>query len=552
MNRRAWRRAVTVLVLLLVAAGCDPDDEPSGPTASASTGSEQSQPEGATLRWAVREPAGIVPSVAADATGLLVVDTLFDSLTEVSPSGFVRPRAAIAWEPFNDGRRWRFTLRSDARYHDGTPVTASDFALAWSMSVDQGRAGPHLQDVVGYRAVRGGRADSLSGVRAIDDSTLEIRLRTPNMDLPAIVAHPSLGPVPPGALDDPAGFTERPVGNGPFRIAESWAHGQFIRVTRVEEWNNGPRSSSRDGVREIVFRIIDSDAGYVGFQQGRIDVAPVPDGALEQARRAYGDAPDGVGPGVVSAPEPSLYFLGMRVDVAPWDDPEVRRAFSRAIDRGAIVGADSDRQLDAAYGLVPPSLPGGGAVMCDTCLYLPSLAEAAFRRAGVTNVTLTFDAEGGHDRIAQRIRADLAEVGVEVEVRELPFEEYLAALERGELGLYRFGWQAQYPGPGAMLEPLVRSGAPREAGDGANYAGYASDRVDDLLDMARTTESQARRRDLWAQVERIALDEQAVVPLFTYRQRTAIGQRVEDLALTPWGTATPERARVVAEPEIVP
>jgi peptide/nickel transport system substrate-binding protein/oligopeptide transport system substrate-binding protein len=504
------------------------------------------------LRWAVREPTGIVPSVAVDATGLLVVDTLFDSLTDVSATGNVRPRAATQWKSFNEGRRWRFTLRSGARYHDGTPVTAADFALAWSMTVDQGHTGAHLQDVVGYRAVRAGRADSLSGVRAIDDHTLEVSLRRPNMDLPAIVAHPSLGPVPRSALSKPTRFTERPVGNGPYQMAEPWAHSQFIRVTQVGHWRNGPRTLAPDGVREIVFRIIDTNAGYVGFQQGRIDVAPVPAGALDQARREYGVAPDGVGPGVVDAPEPSLYVLGMHVDVPPWDDPQIRRALSRAIDRGAIVDGAGDRQLDPARRLVPPWMPGAGAVTCNTCLHLPSLAEAAFRRAGVTNVTLTYDAGGGHEQITQRIRSDLAAVGVDVELQELPFEDYLAALERGDVGLYRFGWQAQYARASAILEPLVGSGAPREPGDGANYGGYASDRVDDHLETARMAETLDEQRAAWEQAERTALDEQAVVPLFTYRQRTVIGQRVESLTLTPWGTATPERARVVNEPEIVP
>jgi len=553
VSRPRWWR---LLVLLLVLpAACDPSAEPPEATPSPSLPSSSAshpQPEGATLRWAVREPAGIVPSIAVDSTALLVVDTLFDSLTDVSADGAVSASAAIEWEHFEHGRRWRFTLRAGAQYHDGTAVTAQDFASAWTMTVDQGRTGAHLQDVIGYRALRDGRAKRLAGVRAVDDRTLEVRLHRPNMDLPAIVAHPSLGPVPSGALDDAGTFTDHPIGNGPYQMAEMWAHGQFIRVTRFNDWSNGLRARSRERVREIVFRTIDADAGYVAFQQGRIDVAPVPAGALEQARRAYGEAVGGRGPGVVDAREPSLYFLGMRVDQEPWDDPEVRRALSRAIDRRAMVESNSDRQLDAARALVPLSLPGAGRAQCDTCLHLPSLAESAFATAGVSDVTLTYDEGGGHEEIAQQISRDLAAVGVRVELRSLPFEDYLAALEQGELGLYRFGWQAQYASAGALLEPLLRSGAPREAGDSANYGGYSSEEVDRLIDQARATVPVEERLETWAEVERRALRDQAVVPLFTYRQRTAISERIENLTLTPWGTATPEQARVVADPEIVP
>lgn len=549
------RRIVCVLTLtvLLLLAGCDTGaDAPGGRPSPGATSTAAVQPEGATLRWAVREPSGIVPPMAIDSAGLLIVDALFDSLTAVAEDGTVQPRAAVAWDHADRGRRWEFTLRPGARYHDGTPVTAEDFVRSWSMTVDQGMTGPHLKDVVGYRSVRSGRADTLSGVRATGERTLEVRLTSPNMDLPAIVAHPSLGPMPSAALEQGAEFADRPVGNGPYRMVEPWAHGQFIRVARVDEWRNGRRVRSSDRVREIVFRAIDPDAGYVGFQQGRIDVAPVPAGALEQARRTYGAALDGRGPGVVDAPEPSLYFLGMNVAQEPWDDPEVRRALSRAIDRRALVGADRDRQLDAARSLVPLSLPGASGQFCDTCLHLPSLAESAFRRAGLTQITLSYDEGGGHEQIVRQIRADLAAVGVDAELRAVPFDGYLAALEAGDLGLYRFGWQAQYATAGAMLEPVVGSGAPAEPGDGANYGGYASQEVDDLLAEARTAATFEERAGLWAQAERVAQRDQAVVPLFTYRQRTAISRRVENLTLTPWGTATPELARVVADPQVLP
>ena len=545
-----WLVGWAVVVALL--ASCDPADVAAPrtttgtvvPRASASVAPAR----GGTLRWAIRRPAAIVPGEATDDAGLLVVDTLFDSLTRVDDAGEVHPAAAVRWRSSDDGRRWRFTLRGDARYHDGTLVRARDFAASWAHTVGLGLTGSHLQDVVGYRALRDGRTDQLAGVRAVDESTLEIRLRHPMMDLPALVAHPTLAPLPAGATAARR-FADQPVGNGPYRIAERWGRGQFIRVQRDRDWHNGPSERSSARIREIVFRIIDADAAYVAFQQGRVDVAPVPAGARRQALRTYGPADQGRGPGVVDTPSPTLYFLAFHMDTPPWDDVEVRRALSRAIDRAALVEAQRDLELDPARWIVPPALQEVAPAVCDTCLHLPSLAADAFRRAGVTEVTLTIDAEGGHERVARRIRADLADVGVVVTVETLPFEAYLTGIEAGEIALYRFGWQAQYPSAGAMLEAVVRSGGPRERGDGANYGGYADDRVDKLLDRARRGRS-AERGQLWARVEERALRDQAIVPLFSFRQRTVISERVRDLTLTPWGTASPERARLVADPEI--
>jgi ABC-type transport system substrate-binding protein len=540
-------------VVALLLAACDPADvarpRPITGTVAPSASASASPARGGTLRWAIRRPAAIVPGEATDDAGLLVVDTLFDSLTQVDATGEVHPAAAVRWRSSDDGRRWRFTLRDDARYHDGTLVRARDFATSWAHTVELGLTGSQLQDVAGYRAVREGRSDRLAGVRAVDGTTLEVRLHRPMMDLPALVAHPTLAPLPDGATT--AGpFADQPVGNGPYRIAEGWGRGRFIRVERDRGWHNGPSERSSARVREIVFRIIDVDAAYVAFQQGRVDVAPLPGGARRQALRTYGPADLGRGPGVVDAPSPTLYFLAFHMDTPPWDDVEVRRAFSRAIDRQALVAAQGDLALDPARWIVPPALQEGAPAVCDTCLHLPSLAADAFRRAGVAEVTLTVDAEGGHERVARRIRADLADVGVAVTVETLSFDAYLAGIEAGQVALYRFGWQAQYPSAGGMLEAIVRSGAPRERGDGANYGGYADDRVDELLDRARRAPTERRRHRLWMRAEERALSDQAVVPLFGFRQRTVISERVRDLVLTPWGTATPERARLVADPEI--
>lgn len=547
-----WRRLLWCLTALALLVGCDPAaDAPvtAGRGASASPASTPARSGGGTLRWAIQEPAGIMPATVTDEAGLLVVDALFDALTATDGRGAIRPRAAVRWQASDGGRRWRFTLRRGARFHDGSPVVARDFVTAWSATVDQGRTGGHLQDVVGYDAVRQGHADLLTGATAVDDSTLQVRLRRPVMDFPAVVSHPTLAPVPSGAEPDRARFASQPIGNGPYRMPEHRGPG-FIRVERFDGWRNGGRERSVQQVREILFRVLDPDAAYVAFQQGRIDVAPVPAGALQQALRTYGAAEDLGASGVVDAPTPDLYFLGMRVDRPPWNDVEVRRALSRAIDRQALAGSQGDLALDPARRIVPAAVPHRGAVACDSCLHLPSLAAAAFARAEVSELTLTIDAGGGHDGVARSVRADLAEAGVELTVEELPFEEYLARADAGQLELYRFGWQAQHPTAGAVLEPVIGSGAPTEVGDGANYGGYRSEVVDDLLAGAARTADIDRRRELWAAAEAEALDDQAIVPLFGFRQRTVISARVRGLQLGPWWSATPERARIVAAPDV--
>jgi oligopeptide transport system substrate-binding protein len=528
---------------VLLLAACSPQPAAQGPSPSpASTAPDPPPPtptptptadHGGALHIGIAEPQAIIPSEATEPDDLLVVDALFDSLTRYAHNFVPVPAAASAWSSNDDATEWTFALRTDATFHDGSPVTADDFAFSWNRAVRRGTAGFHLRDVDGYAALVRGDAATLRGVEAVDAHTLRVRLARPRGEFPAVVAHPALGPLPRARWEaDPDGFRAEPVGNGPFAAAEAWVPGQYIRLRRAQTWGQGSEAARLD---EVLFQIMDPETAFVAFQQGRLQISPLPEGAREPAVEQFGLSADGYeGPGVLHGATPAVYFLGFNVAEPPFDDPDVRRAISLAIDRERIVAAVEAGNVEPADALVGPTL-GGRAGSCEACRHDPQEAAALLADRGVDEVALWFNAGGGHGVVAEQIRSDLRRAGIgTVVLRRVPFETYLGALESGAAELFRFGWRPEYPLADDLLTPLFHSG---ELGE-RNYMRYASEDVDALLDQARASPTSARRRFALGQAEeQIVNRDQVVVPLMRYRHNRVVAAEVEDFRLDALGYA---------------
>lgn len=480
---------------------------------------------------------------ATTPSDLLIVDALFDSLTAWDDDLDVVPAAALRWDSDPSLRRWRFELADDGVFHDGSGVTADAFVAAWNAMAARGLAHHHLRDVAGYEAVRSGDSSALSGLRAVDGHTLEVRLSRPVADFPAIAAHPALAPVPPGPAADEQGRDE-PVGNGPFRMGEPWARDRFVRLRRVAPEPVDARLPGR-WIDEIVFRIQDQISRYIAYEQGRVDVADIPPGATAHRHRPRPRSTRYSGPGVVRGQLPTTYYLWFDTRQPPFDDVEVRRAVSMALDRGRIVREAFDGNASVAWSAVPSIVPGGRLRTCPACRHDPTDATTALRRAGVRRLALWISEDGDHERVAERVRLDLAAVGVHVDVRSLPFDRFQRRLRRGAAGLFRFGWTLDYPTMENGLRPLFHSTSTPQEG-GANYGRYTDVAVDRLLDAAASTADAAARRELLQRAEDLVIGrDHAIVPIAAPRRTTVVAPRVRGLTYGPLGTANLDRVRLL-------
>ncbi len=548
-RRDRWSaRLVVALIVAALTAGACTRGEPrarqaaGGPAAALPS----TAATGGTFYAFSRQPSSVDPGRAKD-DELAVVGQLFDSLTAADAQLRVVPAAAERWENNRDATVFTFFLRRDATFHDGTPVTADAFKRGWQRILNdttpqRSPAFYLLSPVEGFEQSRQG--GDLTGVRAVDAHILQVRLNLPIADFPAVASHPALAPVPAAAVDTPERFAQMPVGNGPFRLAEPLRPGRFIRLQAFERY-----PGNRASLDEIVYRIYDGDGGveegYEDFVDGKLDVAPIPEGGLQAAIEEFGASSDGYrGPGVLTGTQLITAFYGFNTERPPFDDRRVRQALSLLIDRTAIVQAVTEGDRAVATSLVPPAIAGYEPAACRFCRYDPDKARQLLGARKVGQIELTFYDSADHRHVAERVQRDVnAALGPgTLTLKPLPRVQWYQALRHQQPGFFLSGWLAEYPAADNFLYPLLHQS--RIGSD--NLTRYKNRQVDALLDRARRTLDPEQRAALFRQAEASMLTDMPVVPLFYYRHARVVAERVHGFVLSPMGDVDMTQVRLAS------
>lgn len=538
----------TVLATSLVVVACSPGAPPEGPD-TALPGSpapleppareepdEEALRSGGTLRVGLTsDPATIDPRFVMEAAGERVVDALFDPLVRLDDQAQVVAGAAERWDVLEDGASFRFHLR-EARFHDGTPVTAPDVKRTFDRIADGAAQPPSflaylLAPIEGAERAQQ-QGGPLSGVVVEDDRTLRIDLTAPFPGYLMTLTHPSLVPLPEAADADLERFAEQPVGNGPFEMREPREPGAFLRLSR-NEFHHAPPY-----LDEVVLQVYGEDernAQWEDLRAGVLQLTEIPPDRLEEAEEVFGLSTDGYrGPGLLTGIAGTVYLYGFDTSQEPFDDPQVRRALSLAVDREKLaVDVMQDTRV-AADALVPPSIPGSQRRACDHCRHAPGEALALWGQAGVelSSLTLTHTRGRTHAAIAESMAEDIeAALGIEVELDARDLQPFVTSVRRGDVPFFWLGWEGSEPDPGSYLYPLFHSS---QVGLD-NLSRFASEPIDELLDEARAAPSAAAAAPRYREAERQILEEAPMLPLLWHRLAVVVGPEVHNLYWSPLG-----------------
>ncbi len=538
---------------------------------------------GGTLSIALLAPRSVDPAYATTPQEQLVVGNLFDGLTAIDPSGAVRPAVAASWSSDPSLRHWRFQLRADATYSNGTPVESGDFKSAWErLSSPRTKPRPAspaalLEAIEGYRAFATGHAKEIAGLRVPDPATLLVDLGEPLADLPAVTANPRLSPVParatvPGSAG--AAFSARPLGNGPFTLAARYAKGRPFDLVPNPSYSG--RRADLDRVRVVT--VPDEQTAWLALQHNQVSFAPVPLDQVAAARILEGLSADGRSrPGLLQGPESGTWSLGFALDAGPAKDPRWRQAVSLAIDRQRIAEALAGA-LSPSSGIVPHGVPGAGRATCPACGYDPVRARSLLaeigkapggtggagggggtggagggrggRTAARGPVDLAVPATFRDRRIAGLIAADLGKVGIEVRVVEVDPAKYAAGLAKPPT-MFVLLETAAYPRMDAFLTRQFSSlgGANVAARPADGAAGFTDPAVDELLARARATTDEPARTGLYQQAETAILAGLPVASVLEQRHSAVLVPGVEGFDLTPWGALDLATVRLTSSPK---
>jgi len=437
-----------------------------------------------------------------------VTQQIFDGLVQFDPTLMVSPGLADFWKASRDGLNWTFTLKKGVRFHHGRELTADDVVYSLTRILDpatRSGAADLFLHIRGAREFRERRAATVSGLTALDRSTVQIVLTEATVPLVSLLAIGHAKIVPKDIVTkEGEAFGRHPVGTGPFKFVR-WEPNQEIALAANDTYFGG-----RPRLSQIVFRIFTGDrwdASFDAFQKGQLeDTIPPSRGypeVIQDPRWAY-----------VKRPMMSIRFYGFNTRMKPLDDRRVRLALVHAIDRQGLINDVHLGRYTVARGILPPGSLGFNPKLMSPD-YQPARARELLAEAGYPGgrglppirITASVNADAvvrEHDYI----RRALAAVGVKADFEYVTdWPTFSKALAAHRLQAFMYAWYADVPDPDNFLSKLFHSKSPR------NLFSYDNPAVDALLTLARTETDVQRRVAAYRRAEEKILDDAPFIPI---------------------------------------
>lgn len=458
------RRAGALLALALAAATTGSCRKPEGP-----------------LRIAVHSaPQSLDPHLQDEVLTTSILANVYDALTEFDGESKIVPALASEWRN-PDEKTWVFRLRHGVRFHDGRPVTADDVVF----SLERARRNPGT-GLASYLV-------EVDSIRSVGSDTVEVRTRRP---FAALLA--KLTPIAIVPSDSPSGIT-RPVGTGVYRWVRS-APESVELVPFDEGWRTGRNALP------VTFVVDGDPRGRLRrLLAGEVDLAAdLPEEAVPELRRSAGFR------GIV-LPGSTVEYLRLSRDVEPFRDRRVRQAVDLALDRTAYLAAAHAGIGQPVGQLVGPGVFGFAPDLRSTTRDLPR-ARALLAEAGhPAGLDLVLEYRPG--RRGDVLAVQLAEAGLRVTPREVPWTELHPRIRRGEVGFYFGGVVSQTAEASDVLDGFVHTRDEARGYGATNHSRYSNPRVDALIESAAAARDLVRRRELLQQAMRGVMEDLYLIPI---------------------------------------
>lgn len=534
--------AAAVALFATACSGDGGDDgEPGGTETDGETTDGTEAPTGdasAIVSTYIGEPESLTTLNTNESEGIAVLRALYTGLiTYNAQTSEPDPGVAESVESTDGGLTWNVVLQEGWTFHDGTPVTANSFVDAWNYGAN-GQNGMQnsgfFADIAGFADLACGTktepdpetgedtevpdcensppaAETLSGLEVVSDTEFTVTLSEPLTFWSQKLGYPAFSPLPEAFYDDPQGFDEQPIGNGPFMMDGAWQHDVGIN-TVVNPDYAGERKPKIGGIE---FRIYaDVNTAVTDLYAGELDVVD----SIPAERWAEAQAQL---PNTDTSPSSSINYFGFPNYLAPYDNPDMRAALSMAIDRQAITDTIFEGTRQPAYNLLSPVIPAYEEQPCQEWTYDPEEAVSRFEAAGgveaLGDVTVWFNEGAGHDAWVEAVVNQWAQtLGIDagaVEFQQLQFAEYLGLADNQEFtGAFRLGWGMDYPHPQNYLQLLLDSSFLPPVG--ANNTGYTNPDFDAKLAEALAISDIDEAIPVYQEAVAIACADAPMAPMF--------------------------------------
>jgi len=474
--------------------------------------------------------ATLDPAIGYDWQNWSMIKSLYDGLMDYEPGTTeLRPGLAESYEISDDGMVFTFKLREGVKFHNGRVMTADDVKYSLDRVTNPKTQSPgagFFGSIAGYDAMSSGEAEELSGVKVLDDQTVEITLSRPDATFLHVMGLNFASVVAKEAVEAAgADFGKTAMGTGAFKLAD-WTIGQKLVFAKNEDyWRAGlPYLDS------VTFEVGQEPiVALLRLQNGEVDV---PGDGIPPAKfqEVMGDPEQAAR--VIEGGQLHTGYITLNVKMAPFDNVDVRKAVNMAINKERITQVINGRAVPATQPL-PPSMPGytegyeGYAYDPDAAKEL--LAEAGFADGFETELfVMNTDP---NPRIAQAIQQDLSKIGIKALIQSLAQASVIAAGGEADQApmIWSGGmaWIADFPDASNFYGPIL--GCDGAVQGGWNWSWYCNADADAMAIEADSMTDPAKveeRLKMWSDVYMKVMEDAPWVPVFNEQRYTMKSERM--------------------------
>ncbi len=472
---------VAVLAFMMTACG--------GSGGEGSEGSSDTEVKDTIIIAQGADPTSLDPYGTTDSPAGRVANTIFETLVELDDDGVASPCLAESWEIVDD-LTYVFTLRQGVTFHNGEEFTADDVHFSFSKIAES----PHASSI---RATI-----DFENSKVIDEYTYEMKLSEPFAPILNHLSHTVMSIVNEEAYTEAGDDVgTMPVGTGPYKFV-SWATGDRVDLVANEDyWGTVPT------VTNLVFRNIpEASSRAIEVETGGVDITFDPQVSEIERLRENPELQ------VFSRAASQVNFLCFNTTIAPFDIVEVRQAINMAINKEAIHAVVYHGEGKIATAPMSDVVWAYNDELSEPA-YDPETAKELLADAGFADgleLTITCDQNQTNLDMAEMVQAQLGEIGVTVSIETLERGAFIDKVIAGELEMFGLGWSSDTGDPDYALYASFHSSM---HGAGGNMSFYTNERVDELLEIGRTSTDAAEREAAYLEAQEIVWEE--VPAIFT-------------------------------------
>ena len=477
------------------------------------------------------EPEDVDPHVVTGVPEHHIIAALTEGLVAEDPVDLHPvPGVAEKWEVSEDGKIYTFHIRENAKWSNGDPVTANDFAKSYKRILTPALASKYaymLFVMEGAEDYSTGKLKDFSkvGVKAQDERTLQISLNAPTPYFLSLLNHYTWFPVHIATIEKHDGMTKRGsgwtkpenfVGNGPF-ILKSWQLGRKLVVEKSSTYWDAKTTK----LDEIHFFAIELETTQENaFRAGQLhNIYNLHIDKVATYKKEHDDE-------LRIKPHLASYFYRFNVNKKPCDDVRVRKALAMAIDRESIVKNVTKGEQLASTFFTPPGVAGYTArarFKEDIEEAQKLLAEAGYPNGeGFPSLELLYNTTEGHRIIAEAIQQMWKKnLNINVTLQNQEWKVYLDRQREMDYQISRAGWTGDYPDPNTFLDMWT-------SWSQQNQTGWADPKYDELIRKAAVTKDPSTRLEVFQEAEEILMDQLPIIPIYIYTRVYALHPAVKN------------------------